>query len=245
MKNENALLRIMQLANEAKGEKSRLSFDKLKSLLTAEMTFSKIAKGDYITTEDMTGKKVYYVITGSYLMMRESQKGINNILTRQRAPQFIGIDRAILSEDCLFANVLALEECCVLKIESSYFVENVKNSAEFSFEIAKMLCERLVKTSYRTDQILFYTTAEKLMIYIVKYWNEYHGMEDRCVVDVKNTFIADDMGVSTRSLYRAIKKLKDENLVTVVKGNIRVTSEQVVKMKELCKDFWIINQPVP
>ena len=45
--------------------------------------------------------------------------------------------------------------------------------------------------------------------------------------------IATDVGVSVRTLYRAINRLKEENLITVQKGGVMIfTSEQLEEIRK-------------
>lgn len=240
MENNN-LLDIVLLVNSKKNNNQCISYADIKPFLNDKMTYFTVSKGDYITTENTSAKKVFYVLSGSIIMMRDSKKGTRFVLAREKAPQFLGMDRAIFSENCVFTNTLALEDCTVLAIDPSYFLKNVKENLDFSFEIVKILCERLLKASYRSDQIVFYTPPEKLMIYIVKYWNQHHTDKKKCVIKEKNALIADAIGVSIRTLYRTINELKEQGLLTMEKGNFVVTHEQVEEMKIICEDLWMTS----
>lgn len=231
MKKINALFQIAKMANEKKEKDEFLTFEEIKDLLDVHMKVRKVSKENYITTENTTARKVYYVFSGTFLMMRSSKSGATNVFSRKKAPQFLGIDRAVLSEEYAFADNFCLTDCYVIEIEPSYFVQSIREEAEFGFEIIKLLCERLVNASYRSDTILFYTSSEKLMFYIIEYWNEYHVGQKECVIKQKNMFIADAIGISARTLYRVIDELKQKDLLKVVKGNIVVTCEQVMRMK--------------
>ena len=50
-------------------------------------------------------------------------------------------------------------------------------------------------------------------------------------------YIADDIGVSTRTLYRALNEMKDQGLLNVVRGNIVVTSVQIQIIRRRCESF--------
>ena len=132
---------------------------------------------------------------------------------------------------------LALEPCIVLEIDTNYFVKSLKENGELGLEIIKNICAKLSRASYRSDHILFHTTGEKLMLYIIRYWEEYHTGGNECTVDVKNMYIADDIGVSTRTLYRALNEMKDQGLLNVVRGNIVVTSAQIQIIRRRCESF--------
>ena len=116
-----------------------------------------------------------------------------------------------------------------MEIDTNYFVKSLKENGELGLEIIKNICAKLSRASYRSDHILFHTTGEKLMLYIIRYWEEYHTGGNECTVDVKNMYIADDIGVSTRTLYRALNEMKDQGLLNVVRGNIRRRCESFME----------------
>lgn len=129
-----------------------------------------------------------------------------------------------------------------MEIDTNYFVKSLKENGELGLEIIKNICAKLSRASYRSDHILFHTTGEKLMLYIIRYWEEYHTGGNECTVDVKNMYIADDIGVSTRTLYRALNEMKDQGLLNVVRGNIVVTSVQIQIIRRRCESLWKVVQ---
>ncbi|MDE7066570.1 MAG: cyclic nucleotide-binding domain-containing protein, partial [Schaedlerella arabinosiphila] len=90
----------------------------VEKLLNDRMKIRRVSKNEYITTEYMEEKKVYYVLSGSFLMMRTSKDGKNNVMDLKQAPQFLGIDKAVMpEEDYTFSDNLAKESCMVLEID--------------------------------------------------------------------------------------------------------------------------------
>lgn len=238
MEEKNRLLQIVLLANEKQKEGKCLTLEQAEKLLNDRMKVLRVLKDEYITTEYMEAEKVYYVLSGSFLMMRSSKEGKNSVMDLKRAPQFLGIDKAVVpEEDYTFSDNLAKEDCLVLEIDRGYFIQSLKEEAELGFEIIRILCRRLVNASYRADRMLFYTNEEQLMIYLIVYWSNHHGGQSECTVRLKNSYIAEEIGISIRGFYRTLDKLKKESLLTVVKGNIVVTQEQIRKMSSRCGDF--------
>lgn len=235
-KSDSTLLEIIRLVNQ-QNRQGTFELEMIKPYLSESIRARFVPKGGYITTEDVIIKRVYYIITGSYYELRSSEQGKTNLLSRKRAPQFLGVDRAVNPGKASLSSNLALEPCIVLEIETNYFIKSLKESGELGLEIIKNLCAKLSNASYRSDQILFHTTQEKLMIYILRYWDEYQEEGDECTVEVKNMYIADDIGISTRTLYRAMNEMKDQGLLKVKKGNIVVNSSQIQIMRRQCENF--------
>lgn len=238
MEEKNRLLQIVLLANKKQKEGKCLKPEQVEKFLNDRMKVRRVSKNEYITTEYMEEEKVYYVLSGSFLMMRTSKDGKNNVMDLKRAPQFLGIDKAVMpEEEYTFSDNLAKEDCLVLEVERGYFIRSLKEEAELGFEIIKVLCRRLVIASYRADRALFYTNEEQLMIYLMAYWSNHHDGRYECTVKLKNSYIAEEIGISIRGFYRTVDKLKKESLLTVEKGNIVVTQDQIKEMGARCGDF--------
>lgn len=235
-KKDSTLLDIIRLA-DCHSRQGTFELEMIKPYLNEYIRVRFVPTGGYITTEDVIIKRVYYIMTGSYYELRSSEQGKTNLLSRKRAPQFLGVDRAVNPGKASLSSNLALEPCIVLEIEMNYFIRSVKEDGELGLEIIKNLCAKLSNASYRSDHILFHNTQEKLMLYILRYWDEYQEDGKECIVEVKNMYIADDIGVSTRTLYRAMNEMKDQGLLRVKKGNIAVNADQIQIMRKQCENF--------
>lgn len=240
MERKNEFLQIIEIANKRKEEGRRVRYEDIKDFLNNRIEYFTVPRKAYITTEHLNVPRLFYVLSGSFLTMRSSQRGTNNVLNLEKGPYLIGIDRAVLSGDFLLPAALAKEECRVVAIDRDYFLKSVREDNDLAFEIIKILSRKVGGISYRLDQILFYKTPEKLILYILRYWAQYHAGQERCVIDVKNNYISDSIGVSVRTLYRAINELKDRQLISTADGNIVVTCDQIRKMEEIC-DFFIYD----
>ena len=134
MEEKNRLLQIVLLAKEKQKEGTCLKQEHVEKLLNDRMKIRRVSKNEYITTEYMEEKKVYYVLSGSFLMMRTSKDGKNNVMDLKQAPQFLGIDKAVMpEEDYTFSDNLAKESCLVLEIDREYFIRSLKEEAELGF----------------------------------------------------------------------------------------------------------------
>lgn len=229
----NALLCIVQLSDTKKKRGQYLTFQDIEDLLNDQIVFTRMPKGHYITAKNTPAETVYYILSGAFVNMKKMEPITNNIFTAEKVPQFLGIESAFFPDNNIFPDILILEDCDMLEINSSYFFESIQKNSSFAFELVKLLCKKLADESQRIENLLFLTSEDKLMIYIVKYWSKYHTTSKECLFDVKNDCIADYIGTSIRTVYRIIDKLKQKELLAVVKGNITVTDEQVNKMAHL------------
>lgn len=233
---ENSLYKIMQLATQYHTLKKPLSSSDLKPFLNPKLSLHSVAKGGHIATINTPIRKVYYVVTGSFSMVRSSKDGKNTIRIMD-APVFLGVDHTVLNYDGFYSDIKALENCLILEIHQDYFLKSIKQNGELCFEILYDICQKFYHSSFRYDQTLFYNPPTRLMLYIINHWIANQHNQKKLIINVTNSRIAEEIGVSIRTYYRAVNKLKDENLISIKSGNICVTQEQIDHIQLILDDY--------
>lgn len=231
MKTENNLYQIMQIV-ESYNQQETFDLDLLNPYLNEYIKVITIPQNHYIVHDDVVINKVYYIISGSYCVMKFSENGKINIHDRRRAPQFIGIDRAVDKMIVSSSNSLALTTCIVLEISQNYFLNCLKDNGELAIMVIKNLTAKLTKMTIRSDCRMFHDSRKRLLFYIYQYWNEHYDGHALCEIREKNVQIADDIGISERTFYRAMNDLKEKNYISVKKGYIVVTDKQIQMIEE-------------
>ncbi len=229
--NSKDLCEIVRITNEEEW-KTKPDLDKILSYINEDMKIRTIEPGGRICCQDTVGKCVYYVITGRYFHYRDSKDGKRNLITLNRGPEWLGMDRALDMENANITEDLVMEECIVIDINVEYFKKCVREGGELALYIIKNLLGKMSSTSRRGDYMLFSDARMQTLFWLNKYWN-YRGIQTgECVVNIKNEYIADAIGISARTLYRVLNGLKDEELISTRKGNIVISDSQIHKIRD-------------
>lgn len=231
--NRNPLYSIVQAVESAKKAKEHLDMAVITPLLNEHMKLRKFSKGSYILTADMPCEKIYYIFEGAFVIIQYNSEGKSSIPFYEKAPYFLGVNAAVLSCPGIKTNIIAKETCYILEISPSYFVQSIQANVEFCFKILEMTCKRAIRVINYSDEVTLYDNPTRLMIYIINYCNQKTFSHESHTISARNTQIADDLGISARTLYRSINKLKEKNLLSTVNGNITVTNEQLIRMQDL------------
>ena len=229
-KQTDDLYEIVKIVEGSDPEK-KFDLELIKPYLNEYIRVREVAKNDYIIREEDQIKKVYYIIRGMYDMRRTSLKGQVKVLAKRRAPQFIGIDKAVNRTIQGDFGSIALETCTILEIHQDYFVECVKTNGDLAIKVIQNLSEKLAKTSLDVDQLTFKDCKGQLLFYIYQYWREYGGAPGVCRIKEKNSYTADNVGVSIRTFYRVRNELVEEGFISVNKGYIEVSESQIQRIK--------------
>ncbi len=224
------LYQIVRIVEGTDPEK-KFDLELIKPYLNEYIRVREVAKNDYIIREEDRIKKVYYIIRGMYDMRRTSLKGQVKVLAKRRAPQFIGIDKAVNRKLQGDFGSIALEKCTILEIHQDYFVECVKANGDLAIKVIQNLSDKLVKTSLDVDQLTFKDCKGQLLFYIYQYWSENRTDQGACRINEKNSYTADNVGVSIRTFYRVRNELEEEGFISVNKGYIEVNESQIQKIR--------------
>lgn len=224
------LYEIVKLVEE-KSRKGKLDIEEIKQKLNSHIRIRVVPKDEVIAYTAKPAPYVYFIIKGSYFHYRISKHGKNNFLSVENAPQWIGIDKVLDAEHANVTGDKVLQECIVLDIKADYFEKCIDADGKFAHYIIKNLLQKMAKISCKSDRLLFNNAKEHLMFYILEYWDRNQKESGNCKVDVKNEYIAEEIGISTRTLYRTLNMLKDENLIVVKKGTIVVNDSQIEQIR--------------
>lgn len=224
------LCEIVRITNEEEW-KTAPDLNKIRKYINEDMTIRIIGPGGKICCQDTVGKCVYYVVSGRYFHYRDSKEGKRNLITLNRGPEWIGIDRALDMENANITEDLVMEECIVIDINVEYFIKCIREGGELALYIIKNLLGKMSSASRRGDYMLFNDARTQTLFWLNEYWNTNHDKEG-CVVRIKNEYIADAIGISARTLYRVINKLKSEGMISTRKGNIVIDNSQIQKIAD-------------
>ncbi len=150
-----------------RSQTSALHLEKLKSIplfeaikdndeamekITSICSTKKFHKGDHIITEAETGDELFILLEGAVNILKRTRSGDDYVVVNLRAEFniFIG-EMALIDDDKRSASVVATENCEVLVIGKSDFLNLGNNNPEIGLPItralAKIVAGRLRKTN--------------------------------------------------------------------------------------------------
>ena len=230
MAEKNRLLQIIRIASEYGGDAS-LPLENIMPYLNGTMSLRMLEKGKEIVKQDVVISKVYFVLYGSFYETRFSESGKTNMLIKRKAPQFIGVDRAVTPAKTKMSDIVAAEPCAVLEIDTKYFLYSLKTCGDLGIEVLKNVLEKITADRASYDNIRFLNSKERVMMYLLGHCEPFETGEKRCIVHESNAQIADSIGASLRTVQRILKKMKDAGEIEIVLGKVQMTEGQTDRLK--------------
>lgn len=225
-----ALLRLAYQQNQ----NGNINLELLNPYLNEFTTLRHVPRDDYFVHAGQPQKVVHLLVKGGCYLIRNSQKGYSNMIAVNNPPQFIGATQALTEYTEFYSNILASKDSACLEFERAYFVRQASNNPEVLLYILRNTTRHTMQGSDRMDRLIFNDSSVNLILYIYKNWVDDGSPSGVYRITAKNAMIADVIGINVRTLYRALNQLKSEGLLSVVKGCIVVTPEQLAQIRNRC-----------
>lgn len=194
------------------------------------------AKSTMIQKDEET-KYVYIVISGMLRVVNEFENGKLFGFAYKNPLDFIGMLEVLAEESKMAGTVEAITDCVVLRITKEDFLKWLESDHFFSITIAKEIAKNLYPTAYRIGDVFMNPALYTIVTFIVQSTKKEIKDERIGLITKKRQQIADELGLSLRTVYRVIKKLKEDNLVTIRKGKIHVHKEQHIKLIKMLEEY--------
>lgn len=193
----------------------------------------KVNKNGYIFHEGDEFKGFYIVIKGSVKIFRLSKEGKEFILHFITPPNVFGDVPLFAGGDCP-AEVQALEDSTLLFIPKNEFLSLLENNHKLSFKVMSGFASRLKSLSVKAAELSLSEVINRLADYLVEQLEKSGTVnlsEPYLKLSVSTAALASYLGTISETISRAMKKLKDNNIIRIHGKTIFV--KNLSKLKEL------------
>lgn len=130
-------------------------------------------------------------------------------------------------------SVITITKCHVLLIPVVYYMEWIQKDSGALYLRTKENMRRLITQTAEARKHLFLEGRDRLMLYLIGKYEQHQILHE--ILEMKQTRnqIAEEVGLTTKTLERSIKKLEQMGVIRLQKGKIIVTKEQCCQMKKL------------
>ncbi|MEI5989478.1 Crp/Fnr family transcriptional regulator [Enterococcus crotali] len=188
-----------------------------------------IEKGDFPSY-------IYFIIEGIAIGKRDYEDGNEyNYFQIDKQNGNIGLLEIVAKKEQYVATITCLTDVKVVRIESVIVYEILMNHLSLLRKCTFLLADDLYSRSGNDGIYYYYTGIDRVRLFLMNYF-EQHYAHQALQVEMNYEKIANQIGVSIRTVGRSIKALKATNEVQNQAKKIMVTKEQYEKMKfELTK----------
>ena len=180
-----------------------------------------IRAGDCFIGQDSTIHHLYAIKKGIAKCYIREENGKDYILEFLGEGEILGEMELIRNAPCL-CNVEALTDLELYKMNGHFFTDLLERNKDFNKLLMIELVDRLSHTAARAS----YQQIYPLEYAVLKLASLYVHQQ----LSLSKHDLADYLGISVRSLNRALKKLREQNIIAGKEFNLNISKNEIEKL---------------
>ena len=189
-----------------------------------------------ICFRDAPVKYVHLVLSGSVSAQHITINGKVSNWMHMPSPTFIG-DMEVLAEyRCYAANVSADTDCILARWSTERFLTAMMECPKLLFLVAHVVSRKSYVLSSSRGQAAFRSNLEKTVIYPLQYCEIARRVSGPpYIIQKTRAEISSEALFSQKTLDRCLFRLRDAGMVSILKGKVRISEDQL-KLLEKFRD---------
>ena len=178
----------------------------------------KYPKNSMVILEEEFGDIIFIILTGTVKITRVNDEGKEVILALLGAGEIFG-EMAILDGEARSANALAQEDCELLAIQKSEFLNLLRRNFKISFALMRELAKRLRKSDQQIEALSLSDAEHRIGVSVLNLAEDMGVIRKGQVTIDKLPFqqdIANMSGTSRETVSRVLKLFEDRHMITKV-----------------------------
>ena len=176
-------------------------------------THKKLQKGEMLFSEGDEAFFYYQILSGKVKMNNYNDNGKETIQGIFGAGKSFG-EPAILGDFVFPANGEGVEDAVLIRLEKSRFFQLLQENPEVSIGLLKVLSHRLRFKAIMAKEVKGHEAEHRIMT-LLKYLKKNSETDGEYCVDITRQTIANMTGLRVETVIRAIKNLKDKEMLQV------------------------------
>lgn len=183
-------------------------------------------KGDEINTFGI-------VCSGRHRVINEFESGNIFMIEKNTAISFIGEVTLLAGKRTSSVTIESLTECHIIFFSREDFFQWIDQDIRLLRRLTQSISHKLYSASYSSGERQYHSTRYLVMKYLVKYCLEHRANESEQVfVSQTREEIGEELGMTVKTLNRAISALKEDGAIRLCKGKILISAQQYGHMEK-------------
>lgn len=227
MSNEERIAQLLDALVSESPVKLDTSF--LSSLSNDTLRFVRFEKGEYLTHMGLPLERILIHLEGQVSVFIYGHGGANIRGDISEAPQIYGLYEALNGIEEHGATLQAATSVNCAVVSPAFFLHSISSNHQIALHALSFLARFTDKMLNRNDQLTMNTPYENIIIYL---FEKSVGKALTMVIPAKKDEIAEQLNISSRTMYRLLEQLEREGLIERSHGKILITKESFKKMQD-------------
>lgn len=178
------------------------------------------------------------VATGEHRVINIFENGNIFMIEKNEPIDFIGEVTIIAGMRQTSVTIETITESIIMYISRADFEERIKKDIHFLYLVSQKIALKLYRSSSNRGAKLFYPPHFLLLDYLIQYAQKEKISKDKVFVLKKTREeLHEELGIGVKTLNRTIPKLKEDKVISIVKGKISMTYEQYKLAAKIIKYY--------
>ena len=174
---------------------------------------------------------IWILLSGKVKALEEYSTGKIYIFQKFSAPEVFGEMEALSDIPYFRASLITETKCVFITVPVSVYLDFLRNHSEYLYKRTKVILKRVLDAERDNMMYLMLEGIDRIKLYFIQHY-ELSVKGDICILKITRQQIAEETGLSVRTVNRVIKKLKEQDLLKVKKQKIIITEKQYNSMVE-------------
>lgn len=178
------------------------------------------------------------VASGEHRVINLFDNGNIFMIEKNEPIDFIGEVTILAGMPKTSVTIETITESIIMYIPRKDFEEWIKKDIHFLTLVSQKVALKLYRSSSNRGAKLFYPPHFLLLDYLLQFAQKEKIQKDQTII-IKKTReeLYEEIGVSVKTINRTIPKLKEDGVISIVKGKISISYEQYKLAKKMIKYY--------
>ena len=192
------------------------------------LKLKKYTADEFVLQQGEVHDTFYLMVEGYADIFVESSQGKKYYLCTYAKGQFLG-EMEMFEQRPYMSRIEARGPVRTLELDREYYLKWLENDRNFNQYILRTLCSESYQTMTKMGNNTLYSLKQRICQFLIENTNE-KGVAS---MPLSAEQLSERMGVTTRSVNRVLKELKDQNILEIHKTNVVVKDyQQLLRVKD-------------
>jgi len=191
------------------------------------------AKQIFITEKDKI-EYIHILVKGSVKATDYRIFGVTYDFFWFKAVEVFGAMEAFIDEDVYMTTLMTDTPCAFILIKRSKYIRWMKHDPHALFLQSSIMTKYLLEQAKRERVFLLMQAKDRIYILFTNIYKS-KNVNGICDILLSRQELSDAAGLSTKTIDRILKSLKEEELITIKNGRIRISNEQYERMEDFIR----------
>lgn len=194
--------------------------------------------GTIIHQKDFALKSFGIIAKGEHRVINEFENGNVYMIEKNEPIDFVGEVTILAGMEKTSVTIETLTETTVIYFSRKDFEEWIEKDIHFLRLVSQKVAYKLYRSSYNRGARLFYPPQFILLDYILKQADAMNiRKREHIIIRKTRQELYEECGITVKTINRTVKKLQEDEVISVEKGKISMSLEQYHRARKMIHHY--------